>query len=95
MGEWSSDPVVVGIRERITAADRAILETVNERIRLVEELHRYKQERGYPFLDRSREDSLIAHLTEHNEGPLSDAGVRELFSSLLELVKRELVAGRP
>jgi 3-deoxy-7-phosphoheptulonate synthase/chorismate mutase len=90
MEEWGSDPVVVELRERIDAADRTILETVNERLGLVEELRRYKDDQGYPFLDRSREDLLLARLAEQNRGPLSETGVRELFASLLELVKREL-----
>ena len=68
---------------------------MNERIELVEALRRYKLERGYPFLDQAREEWLIAHLTEVNPGPLSPDGVRELFSALLDVVKRELLNGRP
>ena len=94
MSEWTSDPAVVELRERIAQADLAILERVNERIALVEELRRYKEEHGYPFLDPAREDWLVAHLAEHNAGPLSEAGLRELFTTVIELVKREVSGGR-
>jgi chorismate mutase len=94
MSDWSADPVVVDLRERIADADAAILAKVNERIELVERLRRYKEERGYPFLDPAREDWLIARLADLNSGPLSESGVRELFTTLLDLVKRELENGR-
>jgi chorismate mutase len=95
MSDWTTDPVVVELRERIAAADGEILAKVNERIELVEALRRYKEERGYPFVDQAREEWLIAHLTELNRGPLSATGVRQLFTSLLDLVKREIDNGRP
>lgn len=94
MSDWSADPVVVELRQRIADADRAILARVNERIALVEQLRRYKEERGYPFTDRAREEWLIDHLTSLNAGPLSEQGVRELFTSLIDLVKREVADGR-
>jgi chorismate mutase len=95
MEDWTADPHVVELRERITGADHEILARVNERIELVEALRRYKLERGYPFFDHAREEWLIAHLTEVNPGPLSPDGVREFFTALLDVVKRELPNGRP
>ena len=89
----TSDPAVVELRERITQTDLAILERVNERIALVEELRRYKEEHGYPFLDPAREGWLIAHLAEQNAGPLSEDGLRAL-STVITVVKREVSGGR-
>ena len=94
LSDWTSDPAVVELRERIAQTDRAVLEHVNERIALVEKLRRYKEEHGYPFLDPTREDWLIAHLAEHNAGPLSEDGLRELFTTVIEVVKREVSGGR-
>ena len=94
MEDWSSDPQVVELRAQITGADREILAKVNERIELVDALRHYKLEHGYPFLDQAREEWLIAHLTEVNTGPLSPDGVRQLFTALLEVVKREVSDGR-
>jgi chorismate mutase/prephenate dehydratase len=86
----TDDPVVVGLRERITAADRAILDAINARIELVAELKRHKEKVGLDFLDPDREARLLRSLVEANPGPLSAAGVEELFRSILELVKREV-----
>jgi chorismate mutase len=91
--EWGSDPVVVELREEISRADRELLDTLNRRITLVRQLHDYKAERGYPFVDRAREDSLIAELGSANAGPLSSEGLREFFTGMLALVKREIGRG--
>jgi chorismate mutase len=84
------DPVVRDLRGRITEADRAILAAVNERIELVRELRQHKLAQGWDFLDHGREEQLLAALAGENPGPLSEAGLRELFGNLLALVKREL-----
>jgi chorismate mutase len=41
-------------------------------------------------VDRDRERELIEALDAANGGPLSPDGVRELFTFVLELAKREL-----
>jgi chorismate mutase len=84
------DPVVHDLRGRITDADRAILAAVNERIELVRELRAHKLASGWDFVDRGREEQLLAALVRENAGPLSEPGLRELFRSVLALTKREL-----
>ena len=84
------DPVVRELRGRISAQDRAILAAVNARIELVDELREHKLAQGWDFLDSGREERLLAELAEENPGPLSEEGLRELFTDLLALTKREL-----
>ncbi len=86
----SSDPTVDRIRADLAKEDRAILEAVNARLRLVAELKRYKEEAGIPFVDPEQERRLLQRLTAANIGPLSEEGVRELFETILALTKREL-----
>lgn len=87
------DPVLEAAREEIAALDVRILTIVNERIGKVAELRRYKDERGIAFVDREREACLTDYLQRLNAGPLSDAGVAELTSFVLTLVKREVARG--
>jgi|RhiMetdeSRZDD1v2_1073273.scaffolds.fasta_scaffold85810_3 chorismate mutase len=87
-----TDPTVQRLRDEISDLDRSILDAVNGRLELVAALRRHKQEVGLPFLDPDRERQLLDDLASANSGPLSDEGLRELFSELLELTKRE-VAG--
>jgi chorismate mutase len=81
------------LRARIGANDRAIVEAVNERLRLVTELWRIKDTHGAERYDPEREQRLRDELAAANGGPLSPEGLDELVSELLALTKREL--GRP
>ena len=86
------DPVVRELRERITEADHAILEAANARLELVRELREHKVAQGWDFLDPGREERLLDALARANTGPLSDEAVRQLFTDLLALTKRELAS---
>jgi chorismate mutase len=85
-----TDPAIGELRERLAANDLRILESVNARLRLVSELKRVKEKLGVGFVDQAREEWLLAFLAQANEGPLSDEGLREFYSGLLALTKREL-----
>jgi chorismate mutase len=89
-GDPGSDPLVGELREQITANDAEIVRAVNRRLELVQRLKEHKAAQGYAFLDKSREDDLLAALERENGGPLSAGGLRELHAELLDLTKREL-----
>jgi len=80
-------------RERITAADRRLLAAMNERLVLVRALHEYKRNEGIPLRDPEREQQLVVELQSANGGPLSSAGVAELFRLVLDLTRREIHGG--
>jgi chorismate mutase/prephenate dehydratase len=85
----SQDPVVRDLRDRIAAVDQELLDAVNRRVELVRQLKERKAATGLDFVDRGQEERLIDRLAEANPGPLSEDGLRALYQSLLELVKRE------
>jgi chorismate mutase len=89
-GDPGSDPRVQELRAEITSTDHEIVGTVNRRLELVRQLKEHKAAMGYGFLDKSREEALLAELERENGGPLSAEGLRELHAALLELTKREL-----
>jgi chorismate mutase len=86
----TDDPTVDRLRAELAKHDRAVLDAVNARIRLVAELRRHKAETGLPFVDPDQERRLLDRLAAENDGPLSEDGVRRLFTELLALTKREL-----
>ena len=49
-----------------------------------------KEERGIDFLDPAREEWMLQYLTRANRGPLSPDGLREIYTELLDLTKREV-----
>ncbi len=78
------------IRGQITANDKAIIDAVNGRLRLVTALWKLKQQVDADQIDPQRELDLRAELAAANAGPLSPAGLERLVSELLALTKNEL-----
>jgi chorismate mutase len=89
MPNAAQDPVVEELRARITAADTEIVAAVNRRAALVAELHAHKRANGYDVFDAGREEHVIAAALRANPGPISDAGMRELYGVILPLCTRE------
>jgi chorismate mutase len=89
-GDPGSDPRVQKLRAEITSTDHEIVAAVNRRLELVHQLKEHKAAMGYDFLDKGREEALLAELQRENGGPLSAEGLRELHAELLDLTKREL-----
>jgi chorismate mutase len=89
-GLGDDDPRITELREQLADNDVRIVEALNVRLELVARLKRVKKEIGVDFLDPAREEWLLQHLASANRGPLSDEGLREIYTELLALTKREL-----
>jgi prephenate dehydrogenase len=83
------------LRAEIETLDRRLLETLNRRLELVAAVRRHKDEAGERWIDPEREAELLQTLVEANPGPLSERGVRALFSAVLDVLKQEVAAERP
>ena len=88
----TDDEHIAKVRREISDVDRALLDLVNKRLKLVSGLKRYKEEHGIGFVDLAREEWMLQYLHRMNRGPLSAEGLAELYHGLLELMKREVVA---
>jgi prephenate dehydrogenase len=83
------------LRAEIEALDRQLLETLNRRLELVAAVRRHKDDAGERWIDPEREAELVQTLVAANQGPLSERGVRSLFSAVLDVLKQELATERP
>ena len=86
----ANDPLIRQLREQLSDNDVRIVEALNARLKLVARLKRVKEERGIDFLDPAREEWMLQYLTRANRGPLSPDGLREIYTELLDLTKREV-----
>ena len=84
------DPLIRQLREQISDNDRAIVEAINTRLKLVSRLKGYKESRGMSFVDPEREEWMLQYLSRANRGPLSAEGLGELLEAILDLTKREV-----
>jgi chorismate mutase len=86
----SQDPVVRQLRQQVSDNDRALIEAINIRLRLVTKLKQYKEERGFEFVDPEREEWMLRDISRANRGPLSQQGLEEVYAAILDLTKREV-----
>jgi chorismate mutase len=84
------DPFIRQLREAISDNDRKLVEALNKRLELVARLKGYKESRGIGFLDPEREEWILSYLQRANRGPMSAEGLREFFTHILDLTKREV-----
>jgi chorismate mutase len=89
----NDDPLIRQLRQQISDTDRAIVDSLNARLRLVARLKSYKESRGIGFVDPEREEWMLQYLQRANRGPLSSEGLKELFEEILDLTKREVARG--
>ena len=88
--EPTIDATLARLRGLLAVNDIAVLELINRRLKLVDQIKQRKAELGVAFVDPEREAWLLDHLRSANNGRLSDEGLRELLTTLLDLTKREL-----
>jgi chorismate mutase len=71
-------------RERIDEIDRQILNLLNHRTTIVEEIGRIKQALTMAVYEPKREDQVFANVVAHNHGPLSSEAVRRIFERVID-----------
>jgi chorismate mutase len=86
----TTDAALADLRELLALNDLALVDLFNRRLDLVEQIKQRKAELGVEFIDPEREAWLLEHLRRANNGRLSDEGLRELLTTVLDLTKREL-----
>jgi chorismate mutase-like protein len=71
-------------RVSIDDIDRRIVELINERTRVVEEIGRVKREAQLPVYEPKREEQVFANITSANQGPIPSDSVRRIFERIID-----------
>ena len=71
-------------RKTIDALDVRLLELLNERTRVVEEIGRVKESARMPIYEPKREEDVFRNVTEHNRGPLTDDALKSIFERIID-----------
>ena len=75
-------------RERIDRVDLRILELLNERTSIVEDVGRIKKQAELPIYEPRREDQVFHNVTARNPGPLPDDAVRRIFERIIDEMRK-------
>lgn len=89
-GEISMSQIdLEALRSRVDEINVEILQLINERAGVVQEIGRVKEKQGVNRYDPLRERHMLDHLKEYNAGPLPQSTVehifKEIFKTALEL----------
>ena len=80
-------PALQRLREAIDAVDREILDRLNDRARLVQQVGEEKKTRRAPIYVAGRERDLIRRLKEANPGPFPTDAIRHVFTEIISATR--------
>ena len=75
-------------RDRIDELDRRLVDLLNERTTIVEEIGRIKKEAELAIYEPNREVQVFANVAAHNRGPLSSEGLQRIFERIIDEMRR-------
>ena len=72
------------LRDKIDEVDRKLIDLLNERTLVVEEIGTVKRESQLPVYEPKREDIVYANVSEHNQGPLPADSAKRIFERIMD-----------
>jgi len=82
--QHAADGALGRCRERIDEIDRRLVELLNERTSIVEEIGRVKREANLAIYEPKRESQVFDNITSHNGGPLSEERLKRIFERIID-----------
>jgi chorismate mutase-like protein len=64
--------------------DRRIVELLNDRTRVVEDIGRVKRQATLPIYEPRREEQVMANIESSNKGPLTPEALRRVFERIID-----------
>jgi len=75
-------------REKIDLIDRRLVDLLNERTVIVEEIGRVKKDAQLAIYEPKRETKVFENITSHNAGPLGSDSVKRIFERIIDEMRR-------
>jgi chorismate mutase len=71
-------------RVLIDEVDRRIVDLINERTRIVENIGRVKRHADLAVYEPKREEKVFANIAGHNRGPITPEAVKRIFERIID-----------
>ena len=75
-------------RVLIDDVDRRIVDLLNERTRVVENIGRVKRHADLPVYEPKREEQVFANISRHNQGPMPPDAVKGIFERIIDEMRK-------
>lgn len=73
------------LRKQLDDINGELLQLLNRRTEITQEVGLLKQEQGIPEYDPVREHQMLDQLSKQNEGPLDETAVKQLFNQIFNI----------
>lgn len=85
---------LAGVRDEINALDLELLDVLNRRAKIAQEVGKIKREQGMKsYLDVAREAEVLKLMRTANDGPLTNDELDKIYTAVMDAC-RELQARR-
>ena len=74
-------------RREIDKIDKALVDYLNKRAKVVSEIKRLKEKNGVPLYNAKREEKLMDNIIKYNKGPLYNDNIVQIFECILRNVQ--------
>ena len=71
-------------RVKIDAIDRQLVELLNRRTKIVEDIGRAKEAANLPIYEPNREEDVYRNVFSHNHGPLTSEALRGIYERIID-----------
>lgn len=71
-------------RAKIDSVDRKIIDLLNDRTRMVEDIGRSKTVLNMPVKEPNREESVYRNVLVHNKGPIPNDAAKRIFEQIMQ-----------
>lgn len=84
MTEDEAKKLLAECRVKIDDIDRQLVELLNRRTLIVEDIGRAKQGAGLPIYEPKREDDVYRNVLTQNAGPLTPDALRRIYERIID-----------
>jgi chorismate mutase len=81
--------ILTECRVKIDDLDRQLVELLNRRTLIVEDIGRAKQSVGLPVYEPKREEDVYRNILAHNGGPLAPEALRRIYERIIDEMRSQ------
>ncbi len=78
-------------RKELDVINQKLLILLNQRLRITLEIGKVKKKMGKRIYDMEREKEILEGLKRKNKGPLEEADLRKIFTTIMKVCRRSQI----
>lgn len=75
-------------RKKIDEIDRKLVELLNQRARMAQEIGRLKRNTQMPIYEPDREQTILSNVRRENRGPLPHEELARIFERMIDVMRK-------